>query len=94
MLVSVPPRTPISERTQKRTGPMDRIPIGLRVPAEQLAEIQRRADAAQMTVTEYMIRCAIGDPIDSRSFEHRLNEMEAELDERICRLERYVELGS
>jgi hypothetical protein len=58
--------------------------IGLRIPATQLDEIDRRAKRLRLTRTEYMIRSALGEVLDPRSLEERV----AELERRVKRLER------
>ena len=60
--------------------------ITLRVHPDQLAEIDSRAAELRLSRTEYMIRCGLGEIIDRRAAEERLDRVE----ERLSRLE---ELG-
>ena len=55
----------------------------LRILPSQLAEIDRRARAVRLTRTDYMIRCALGEPLDPPTTNARL----AVLEERVQRLE-------
>jgi hypothetical protein len=59
--------------------PPSRVMVSIRVPADQLAEIDRRAEAASSNRTDYMIRAALGgDPMDQRLavIERRLGQLE------------------
>ena len=58
--------------------------ISLRVPGDQLAEIDQRAEAAELTRTEFMIRSALGESLNTRSANERFAQMESRLE----RLER------
>ena len=60
--------------------------ITLRVHPDQLAEIDSRAAKVRLSRTEYMVRCGLGEIIDERTAENRLEQLE----ERVQRLE---ELG-
>lgn len=61
------------------TDPPQRVMVSIRIPADQLAEIDQRAESAGCTRTEYMLRAALGgDPLDQRlaAIEHRLIQLE------------------
>lgn len=55
--------------------------IGLRVPASELAEIDRRAKRLRLTRTEYMIRASLGEPLNPRSLEQRVAELERRVEQ-------------
>lgn len=58
----------------------DRVMVSIRIPAEQLAEIDRRAKSAGLTSSEFMLRAALGsDPLAERlaSIEERLGQLES-----------------
>ncbi len=51
----------------------------MRVPEDQLAQIDKLADKAGLSRTDYVIRCALaGDPLDKRlaSIDRRLKRLE------------------
>jgi hypothetical protein len=53
--------------------------VSIRIPVGELAEIDRRAESAGCTRTEYMLRAALGsDPMDQRlaAIERRLGQLE------------------
>lgn len=75
------PRLPAPGRPTSSvdTDPSQRVMVSIRIPAEQLAEIDRRAESARRTRTEYMLRAALGDdPMDQRlaAIERRLGALE------------------
>jgi hypothetical protein len=57
----------------------ERVVVSIRVPSEQLSEIDRRAKAAGYTRSEFMLHAALGaDPIADRlsSIEQRIQQLE------------------
>lgn len=67
-----------------------RHPLALRIPSEQLEAIDKRARQAQLTRTEYMVRAALGEITDPRDADTRLED----IDQRLQRLERWMELSN
>lgn len=55
----------------------------LRIPPSQLQEITDRAAALRLSRTEYMIRCALGEPLNPQSTDSRVEGLE----DRVARLE-------
>lgn len=53
---------------------------GIRIPADEKAEIQKRADEAGLSLSRYMIRAALGQ-LDGSSLEDRVTALEQRLDE-------------
>lgn len=73
---SRPPGRPSSQDGIDRS---QRVMVSIRIPADQLAEIDQRAESAGCTRTEYMLRAALGgDPMDQRlsAIERRLSQLE------------------
>jgi hypothetical protein len=74
------PRLPAPGRPRwVDTDASQRVMVSIRIPAEQLGEIDRRAASAGCTRTEYMLRAALdGDPMDERlaAIERRLGRLE------------------
>jgi uncharacterized protein (DUF1778 family) len=65
--------------------------IGLRMKPSELAEIRARAQARDMTLTEYMTRAGLGELDDNLS---RTERAIVDLQERMDRLEQQAGLGA
>jgi uncharacterized protein (DUF1778 family) len=65
---------------EDEAGSPERVMVSIRIPAQQLAEIDRRAGSAGYTRSEFMVQAALGsDPLAERlvSIEERLGQLEA-----------------
>lgn len=91
MLPEMPAARKTSTRsTAKKTATNETRITGMRIPPRQLAEIDRRAKRHKLTRTEYMIRSALGEPLDQRTVDQRIAELEqrvAALDSALSRRE-------
>ena len=68
----------------------DHHPLSLRIPSERLALIDKKAKRLGLTRTDYMVRSALGEITDPHSLETQVED----LNERILRLERWMELSN
>ena len=74
-----PSRTRTTAKKSKTSS--NETPItGMRIPPKQLAEIDRRAKRHKLSRTDYMVRTALGEPLNAPTLEQRVAELEQRVD--------------